>query len=249
LSLEFLTHGVTQIPPWQDLNTAALTQFKTALLDVFKGININKKINKDQTEKRVTNKILNILGWDQHILPRVNFSHKGCADVPIHLLLVDNDHLIAAKAESEDHRRYRHAIAILETKRWMQPLDRSDDQDDHNHFAKPAAPSSEMLWYLSRADAISNQAIKWGILTNGAVWRLYWQDAFSRAEDFFEVNLATALALPGSKPDLDIINTDMRLGSLYCFSVDRLSCFRTGIQHTEDCILMLVTKHNCTRKL
>ena len=29
---------------------------------------------------------------------------------------------------------------------------------------------------------MSDRAVKWGILTNGAVWRLYWQDARSRAE-------------------------------------------------------------------
>ncbi len=67
----------------------------------------------------------------------------------------------------------------------------------------PDAPSSQMLRYLSRVDVASDRALKWGVLTNGAVWRLYWQDARSRSEDFFELDLAQALALPGTQPELD----------------------------------------------
>jgi hypothetical protein len=45
-----------------------------------------------------------------------------------------------------------------------------------------------MLRYLSRADAASNCKIKWGILTNGAVWRLYWQNVCFHSEEFFEID-------------------------------------------------------------
>lgn len=42
-----------------------------------------------------------------------------------------------------------------------------------------------------------------GLLTNGAVWRLYYQDARSRAEEFFEIDLALALGVPGVQGELD----------------------------------------------
>jgi hypothetical protein len=58
-----------------------------------------------------------------------------------------------------------------------------------------------MLRYLSRVDVASDRAIKWGMLTNGAVWRLYWQDARSRAEEFFEIDLAGAFGLAGLQND------------------------------------------------
>jgi hypothetical protein len=62
-----------------------------------------------------------------------------------------------------------------------------------------------MLRYLSRVDVASDRAVKWGMLTNGAVWRLCWQDARSRAEEFFEIDLAAALGLPGVQHDIDDI--------------------------------------------
>jgi hypothetical protein len=79
-------------------------------------------------------------------------------------------------------RRFRHGLAILEAKRWLRPLDRGDSTE----ATDPDAPSSQMLRYLSRADVVSDQAVKWGMLTNGNVWRLYWQDARSRSEEFLK---------------------------------------------------------------
>ena len=72
-------------------------------------------------------------------------------------------------AESKDDRRYRHGLALLEAKRWLRPLGRGDSSEP----ADPGAPSSQMLRYLSRTETVSDRAIQWGILTNGAVWRLY----------------------------------------------------------------------------
>jgi hypothetical protein len=102
--------------------------------------------------------------------------------------------------EKHDDRRYRHGLALLEAKRWLRPLDRgaSDEPLD------PGAPSSQMLRYLSRADVASDRSVKWGVLTNGGVWRLYWQDARSRAEEFLELDLAALLGVPGVQPDIDM---------------------------------------------
>ncbi len=44
--------------------------------------------------------------------------------------------------------------------------------------------------------------LRWGILTNGRLWRLYWQGALSVSEDFFEVDLGKVLELPGCPDDL-----------------------------------------------
>ena len=92
----------------------------------------------------------------------------------------------------------------MEAKRWLRPLDRSEDAATGNRKRRDfGAPSSQMLRYLSRADLMSDRVVKWGILSNGAVWRLYWQDARSRAEDFFEIDLAGLLGVPGVQPELD----------------------------------------------
>jgi hypothetical protein len=58
------------------------------------------------------------------------------------------------------------------------------------------------LRYLSRAEVLSNRKIQWAILTNGRQWRLYHQGAKSRLEEYFEVDVAWLLGLPGSQGDL-----------------------------------------------
>jgi hypothetical protein len=59
-----------------------------------------------------------------------------------------------------------------------------------------------MLQYLSRVDVQTNNKVRLGILTNGNVWRLYFQGALSASEDYFEIDLAKALQLPGHEMNL-----------------------------------------------
>ena len=54
-----------------------------------------------------------------------------------------------------------------------------------------------MLRYLRRVDDLTNGALRWGILTNGARWRLYYQGARSVSENFFEIDLALLLGVQG----------------------------------------------------
>ena len=59
-----------------------------------------------------------------------------------------------------------------------------------------------MLRYLRRVDDLTTGKLRWGILTNGARWRLYYQGARSVSEQFFEVDLAALLDLPGHNDGL-----------------------------------------------
>lgn len=206
-SQNFLTSGVLETPPYRDLDAATFSAFKAALRDIFQGFDCGSSaLNEAQTESEAIDKTLAALGWED-TLPQVNLSSKGRKDVPDRLLFADKAHKTAALAEKNNAQCYRHGIVILEAKRWMRPLDRSDV----TYATDPDAPSSQMLRYLSRAEVMSDRAIKWGILTNGALWRLYWQDARSRAEEFFEIDLASALELPGTQPGLDDLDGDEAL--------------------------------------
>ena len=66
----------------------------------------------------------------------------------------------------------------------------------------PGTPSSQMLRYLSRAEVASDRAVQWGVLTNGSIWRLYWQSARSRSEEFLEFDLAKLAGVAGVNADL-----------------------------------------------
>ena len=59
-----------------------------------------------------------------------------------------------------------------------------------------------MLRYLRRVDDLTSGDLRWGILTNGACWRLYYQGARSVSEQFFEIDLGAALDLPGHNDGL-----------------------------------------------
>src|SRR4029079_16706706 len=95
--------------------------------------------------------------------------------------------------------------------RWLRALDRPDKK-----FAdEDGVPSTQMLQYMSRVDIQTSGKVRLGILTNGAKWRLYFQGALSVSEDYFELDLAKALELPGH--DLDLFDlADKRVPPDHC---------------------------------
>jgi hypothetical protein len=190
-SQDFLHRGIRETQPYEALTNEALTGFHAALAEIYEPLSADSTINEAQTEQLVIEKVLVQLGWGDDYLPQVNLSGKRREDVPDILLFPDAAAKRAAVDEGRDDKRYRHGLAILEAKRWLRPLDRGDVADGID----PGAPSSQMLRYLSRVDVVADRAVKWGVLTNGATWRLYWQDARSRAEEFFEIDLAAALGV------------------------------------------------------
>ena len=215
---DFLHRGILDTPAWKALTDDAFDAFTAQLHAIYSAVKPNSAgeastINEAQIEALLINKVLIALGWQDNTLPQVNSDPKGREAVPDLLLFASAAHKAAALAEPKDERRYRHGIAILEAKRWLRPLDRGDASERYD----PDAPSSQMLRYLSRVEGASNRAIQWGILTNGAVWRLYWQGARSRAEEFFEVDVASALAIGGTPRAIDDPAPEHALRLLYVF--------------------------------
>ena len=196
---DFLQRGICDTPPFQALDESALARFRDALNAIYAPLRADSNLNEANTEQLVIERVLVELGWGGDYLSQTKLSPKRREDVPDFLLFADAQAMQAARDEAREDRRYRHGLAILEAKRWMRPLDRGDAAE----ATDPGAPSSQMLRYLSRADVVSDRAVKWGLLSNGAVWRLYYQDARSRAEEFFEIDLALALGVPGVQGELD----------------------------------------------
>jgi Eco57I restriction-modification methylase len=198
-SQDFLRRGICDSPPYQALTEEAFAAFEAQLRAIFDSLAADSTRNEAQTEQLVIEPVLAALGWQQHYLKQVNLSEKRREDVPDMLLFADTESFASASDEKRDDRRYRHGLALLEAKRWLRPLDRGDSSEPTD----PGAPSSQMLRYLSRADVMSDRAVKWGVLTNGGIWRLYWQDARSRAEEFLELDLAALLGVPGVQGELE----------------------------------------------
>ncbi|SIN63981.1 hypothetical protein SAMN02745824_1326 [Parasphingorhabdus marina DSM 22363] len=143
--------------------------------------------NEDVTEDDLIVPILEILGWE-HRLTEQNLSAKGRQDVPDWLLFIDEEQKQQA-SEHPEYKRYEYGAALLEAKRWNRPLDRAASRTESD------TPSAQILRYLRRVDDLTNGALRWGILTNGNKWRLYWSGARSTIDDYCEIDLGRIFKL------------------------------------------------------
>jgi hypothetical protein len=206
-STDFLLRGIQETETWKGVPDAELDAFIRQLKAHYAPFTADSALNESQTEDELIEPVIDLLGWNDAWISQVNLSQSGREDVPDFLLFAEpaaKDHAL----KISDSARARHGVALLEAKRWLRQLDRSEESGAGNRKSRDfGTPSSQMLRYLSRADVMSDRAVKWGILTNGTIWRLYWQDARSRAEDFFEIDLAGLLGVPGVQPELDSYET------------------------------------------
>ena len=74
---DFLTRGISETPPHQDLTDAAFAAFRDALVGIFSGFSAASTNNEAQTEQLVINNVLVALGWGDDTLPQVNADPKG----------------------------------------------------------------------------------------------------------------------------------------------------------------------------
>ena len=210
---DFLRDAITRLPDWQDLDDASLETLEAALREVFGRLPAAASPNESQTEDDLIWPVLVRLGWSAS-LRQQNLSAYGRVDVPDGLLFADEAVKGQANGFAEEWRRYEFGLAVVESKRWQRPLDRRSGQ-----HGEETAPSTQMLRYLRRIDDLTTGKLRWGILTNGAVWRLYYQGARSVSEQFFEVDLAAVLDLPGHNDGLFALSAAERRHSLKVFAL------------------------------
>lgn len=195
-SADFLNEGIGQTPGWS-ASEQAFVVFRDAMTAICRGLSADQVLNEAQTEDEVILPVMKALGWE-HFLRQQTANSSGREDVPDFLLFATREAKESARSEPRPDHRYRHGSLILEAKRWGRTLDRSDQSDPFDL----GTPSNQMLRYLSRAEIASNRKIGWGILTNGRIWRLYWQNARSRAEEFLQFDLAELAPVAGLNADL-----------------------------------------------
>ena len=187
---DFLTETIQDVSEWNALGDADLDQFGASVRSVFDRFPISRTPNESQTEDDLIWPILEALGWTES-LRQQNLSSHGRKDVPDGLLFDSTEMKDKANGFPEEWKRYDFGRAVVESKRWAHPLDRHSGQR-----GKENAPSTQMLHYLRRIDDITNGSLRWGILTNGSKWRLYFSGARSVSEQFFELDIAEILNQP-----------------------------------------------------
>ena len=178
----FLEEGILHTDAWQESlsQPSDFDSFRAqahALLE--KAANFHT-INEASTEQELIRPLFELLGWVDY-LPQQGSDHNE--DIPDHLLFGDAESKDRAFAKPSPN-RYPDALVVAESKRFNRPLDAR---------GKTSSPHGQILRYLATADINSDGRIRWGILTNGRVWRLYDRRALPRASGYYEVDLETAL--------------------------------------------------------
>lgn len=199
-SSDFLTETIQEVSEWSALGDTALDQFSEAIRLAFDRFPISQTPNESQTEDDLIWPILEGLGWADS-LRQQNLSPRGREDVPDGLLFESAETKVKANSFPEEWKRYEFGRAVIESKRWARPLDRRSGRR-----GEETAPSTQMLRYLRRIDDITSGTLRWGILSNGSKWRLYFSGARSVSEQFFELDIAAILDLPGHNDGLFALN-------------------------------------------
>ena len=212
-SNDFLRASISALPDWATLPDEAIDGLATELLEVFDQFPIDQTPNESQTEDDLIWPILETLGWTAS-LRQQNLTRQGREDVPDGLLFRDQQTKDRANRFAQEWRRYGLGLAVVESKRWLRPLDRRSGLR-----GEETAPSTQMLRYLRRVDDLTSGKLRWGILTNGSRFRLYYQGARSVSEQFFETDLASILDLPGHNDGLFKLDSEGRRYWLKLFAL------------------------------
>jgi len=187
---EFLAESVRELPEWEEARTD-LAAIAARLRDIRGTFPAREDSNEAVTEDEFIWKVLGALGWTA-ALRQQNLGLHGHRDVPDGVLFATEADKTQALGVREEPRRYATGVCLVESKRWGLDLDRASGSHG-------IAPATQMLRYLAEARVVTGGRLRWGILTNGARWRIYHTDARSVADDFFEVDLEAAL---GGTPTL-----------------------------------------------
>ncbi len=203
----FLTDGIKATPEWKAslAQPEAFTTFQEGVRQKYEALSRSVAPNEAVTEQDLIRPVLDLLGWTDY-LPQQGASRNE--DIPDYLLFSDAKAKQRATAKRKPRDRYRDALVVQESKRFGLALD-AHDKDDK---VVVGTPHGQILRYLSTAEITSEGRIRWGILTNGGVWRLYDHRARPRASGYFEADLAKFLE-PGNEDDLRVFHLLFRRDS------------------------------------
>ena len=180
----FLTDGIRETPEWRESvkNVEVFTRFIHDITTCLDNFSHFSNPNEAVTEKELICPVLEALGWTDY-MPQQGSTRME--DIPDHLLFADAEARARAASRTGSKDRYRDALVVQESKRFTRSLDNREQGDK----VQEGTPHGQILRYLSTAEIDSEGNIRWGILTNGNVWRLYDQRTRPRATSFFEIDL------------------------------------------------------------
>ncbi len=179
----YLQHRLLEQAEWAEDISTPWKRLKT----IYQGQrHVLSGLNEAQTDDSFIRPVLEeVLGFAY--IPQTAFKRQGVTNRPDYSLFKSQEEKAEAQKLIRDQEKfYRRVLAICDAKYWGRNLDVKSPDDARDTY-KNTNPSFQIINYL-----IGTQ-VDWGILTNGKLWRLYYQQAHSRATNYYEVDLEAIL--------------------------------------------------------
>ena len=173
----FLDGGVRLTEAYQALDPVSVNALRDLAQPCLARLAAMERPSEAETESECIFPILGQLGWTYLTQQEPGRGRRDVADALLFLDPAAKD--AAVRLRGPD--RFKHGSVVVENEARDTRLDRASGEKE--------TPSTQLLRYLSRAQTQSDGAVRWGLLTTGRVWRLYWADAPARAEGFVEFDL------------------------------------------------------------
>jgi len=178
----FLESRLPEMPEWkrpEGMNEAytAVHRLYTEKASEF------ERYNEAQTELNFIQPVLDILWHEQ----QPHYTYQVQVNIPNTDVRRQPDYAFFRNATDRESayprlgtlEYWRDVPCLGDAKRWSASLDKSRDYDEN--------PSAQIVNYLYRS------GVRWGILTNGRIWRLYEREKSRVGSVYFEVNLEEIL--------------------------------------------------------
>jgi len=141
--------------------------------------------NEPQLEDKLVRPMLQALGHKFEVQPSLPTAET--VRRPDYAFFGTDEERLKAKRDHDGQAEYfNKAIAIGDAKRWDRSLDKKE-RSGRDSFDM-LSPSWQIDYYLRMS------GVKWGILTNGRLWRLYNQETSFRLDICYEIDLPRLLA-------------------------------------------------------
>jgi type I restriction-modification system DNA methylase subunit len=131
-------------------------------------------LNESQLRTHFLDKVFELLGFTIDVEPPV--AAEEWAVAPDYALFTDKDALKAARKGSY----FDTALCLGEAKRWGRPLDKKLAHEKGLEIQNPSLQMSRYLWF---------SGVKWGILTDGRLFRLYEREKSKKLDIYYEIDL------------------------------------------------------------
>ena len=175
-----------RLPQWKEWETdEELATFRKELMSLYESTKpILPTLNEAQTEKEFIQPLLNLLGYANSYIVQATTKVGQQTNRPDYALFSDETTKNKAYQKLKDN-DYAQCIGIADAKYWERELDlaKSSERDTFTN----QNPSFQIVNYLTGTQQ------KWGILTNGRLWRLYCIKSHLPLGNYYQVDLVKLL--------------------------------------------------------